>query len=205
MSPAAVRRDILARRHWIFDMDGTLTVAVHDFEAIRAELGLAPGVPILEALAGMPADEAAPLWERLDAIELGLARGARAMPGVAELLETLSRRGVRLGIVTRNKFECAQATLAATGLDGFFPQAWIMDRAAGAPKPQPDALLHLMRLWGAPGDDVVMLGDYLFDLEAGRAAGAATVYVDYKGSGEWRGHADLHVERLDQLLPLDAA
>ena len=26
-------------RHWVFDMDGTLTVAVHDFAAIRVALG----------------------------------------------------------------------------------------------------------------------------------------------------------------------
>ncbi len=36
---------------WIFDMDGTLTIANHDFEAIRAELDLPPDRPILEALA----------------------------------------------------------------------------------------------------------------------------------------------------------
>ena len=35
---------------WIFDLDGTLTVAAHDFDAIRAELGLPQGRPILEAL-----------------------------------------------------------------------------------------------------------------------------------------------------------
>ena len=31
-----------ARDCWIFDMDGTLTVSAHDFEAIRLELGLPP-------------------------------------------------------------------------------------------------------------------------------------------------------------------
>ena len=33
-------------RHWVFDMDGTLTVAVHDFAEIRRALGAA-----LDALA----------------------------------------------------------------------------------------------------------------------------------------------------------
>ena len=27
-------------RHWVFDMDGTLTVAVHDFPAIKRALGI---------------------------------------------------------------------------------------------------------------------------------------------------------------------
>ncbi|MEE9219805.1 MAG: HAD family hydrolase, partial [Acidobacteriota bacterium] len=30
---------ILGRTHWIFDLDGTLTTSVHDFEAIREALG----------------------------------------------------------------------------------------------------------------------------------------------------------------------
>jgi hypothetical protein len=30
------------RGHWIFDLDGTLTVSAHDFDHIRRELGLAP-------------------------------------------------------------------------------------------------------------------------------------------------------------------
>lgn len=30
--------ELARRRHWVFDMDGTLTVAVHDFAAIRRAL-----------------------------------------------------------------------------------------------------------------------------------------------------------------------
>ena len=43
--------DLRERKYWIFDLDGTLTVAVHDFTATRRELDLPPGKPILEELA----------------------------------------------------------------------------------------------------------------------------------------------------------
>ena len=36
-----------AIRHWVFDMDGTLTVAVHDFAAIRRALQIAAEEDIL--------------------------------------------------------------------------------------------------------------------------------------------------------------
>ena len=39
------------QRVWIFDLDGTLTLPAHDFDRIRAELGLRPVWPILEQLA----------------------------------------------------------------------------------------------------------------------------------------------------------
>jgi len=43
-------------KHWIFDMDGTLTLAVHDFDEIRKSLGIVEGKPILEAISEMTPD-----------------------------------------------------------------------------------------------------------------------------------------------------
>jgi phosphoglycolate phosphatase-like HAD superfamily hydrolase len=45
-----------------------------------------------------------------------------------------------------------------------------------------------------------MLGDYLFDLQAGRAAGMFTVYIDRDNTRMWQDQADLRLERLDHLL-----
>ena len=45
-----------------------------------------------------------------------------------------------------------------------------------------------------------MVGDYLFDLEAGRAAGVRTLYVDVTGTFPFKAHADLSVTALDELL-----
>ena len=66
--------DLLRRRYWIFDMDGTLTFGIHDFDAIRAELDLPPDVGILESLDAMEEQAAAPLRARLMEIERELAR-----------------------------------------------------------------------------------------------------------------------------------
>jgi len=181
-------------------MDGTLTHAVHDFDKIRADLGLPPGEPILEALSRLPPKLAQPLWEQLDAIEVDLARQATPVPGVAALLATLDRRGCMLGIVTRNSLVSVRETLRACELAEYFPEKYIKDRDCGAPKPEPDALLELMQLWRAARDDVVMVGDFLYDLQAGRAAGVATIYVDYAHTAQWSEYADISVTRLDQLL-----
>lgn len=44
--------------HWVFDMDGTLTLAVHDFAAIRRALEIPPQDDILDHLAALPAQQA---------------------------------------------------------------------------------------------------------------------------------------------------
>ena len=48
-----------APRALLFDMDGTLTEPYLDFEAIRREMGIAPGCWLLEAIAAMPPTERA--------------------------------------------------------------------------------------------------------------------------------------------------
>jgi HAD superfamily hydrolase (TIGR01509 family) len=183
-------------------MDGTLTVAIHDFEAIRNELGLPPGRPILETLAALPFDQAARLRQRLDDIELQLAFQALPQAGAADLLIGLRQRGGRLGILTRNSRRNAQETLRRCGLLDLFEPDCILGREAAAPKPSPDGVRQLLARWGARPDEAVMVGDYRFDLEAGRGAGTATVYIDLTGAGEWSHLADVTVGNLAELMAL---
>lgn len=194
--------DLDRRGYWIFDMDGTLTVAVHDFDAIRAELGLAPKQPILEQLALLPEAEARALYARLDELELELARGARAAEGAERLLESLAARGTQLGILTRNSFANALETLRACGLAKYFAPACVLGREAAAPKPDPQGIRRLLSHWRAEPHQAVMVGDYRFDLLAGRAAGTATVYVDTEREFPFAEHADVSVDSLVALAEL---
>ena len=183
-------------------MDGTLTVAVHDFPAIRAELGLDPSNTILESIALLPAARAAEVQARLEAIELELARKGRPAEGAIALLESLRARGANLGILTRNSFANAIETLRACGLDGYFEHACVIGREAAAPKPDPAGIHHLLRLWGIEPHQAVMVGDYRYDLLAGRAAGALTVYLDTAGAFPFAEHADVSVRSLLALAEL---
>ena len=70
-------------------MDGTLTIGVHDFDLMRRELGLAPDADILKTMQSMSAQQAAPLWAKLDELEYYFASLAKPMPGAFELLEHL--------------------------------------------------------------------------------------------------------------------
>jgi HAD superfamily hydrolase (TIGR01509 family) len=197
--------NIRLRRFWIFDMDGTLTVPAHDFDAIRAALGLLPGRPILEQLREIPEARARDLRGRLAEIELEIARRAAAQPGASELLEALAARGALTGILTRNSHANALETLARCGLARFFRPEWILGREACDPKPSPDGIRKLLEKWGASSKEAVMVGDYLFDLEAGREAGTLTVYVGppkESGKNPWSDRADVQVADLHQLLRL---
>lgn len=189
------------RRHWVFDLDGTLTVAVHDFAMICAELGVPDGVDILEFLASLPREQAQILHERLQRIELELAGVTVAARGALELLQRLRDRGSRLGILTRNTRENALRTLELIGLEGFFETGHILGREQALPKPDPEGILRLADCWGAPSVDMVMVGDYRYDLEAGRRAGALTIHVDAGRGLSWPELTDLPVDSLEELVP----
>lgn len=188
------------RQHWLFDMDGTLTNAMHDFDAMRAELGLPAGIPILEALAAMEPPAAAMKHKALDEMELRMAAKATPQPGSHALLEHLQTQGANLGIVTRNGREIADVTLKACGLYEFFNDQTIISRDCCTAKPDPAGVNLLLSRWGGSASDAVMVGDYLFDLKSGHSAGTMTVHMDVHGQFAWPEITDLAVTSLGELL-----
>jgi HAD superfamily hydrolase (TIGR01509 family) len=193
---------MLEQTHWVFDLDGTLTIGAHDFAGIRRSLGLPEGRGILESIAELEPERAAVAMRWLDDHEYELACDARAADGADALLAALVRRGVRRGIVTRNSLRNLEATLAAAGLSRYFERSGFVTRELTAPKPRPDGILHLLGLWQAPPAAAVMVGNHAMDLLAGRAAGTTTVHVDPSGTFPWSEHADVQVTSLNELVEL---
>ncbi|WNW11998.1 HAD family hydrolase [Pseudomonas sp. DTU_2021_1001937_2_SI_NGA_ILE_001] len=179
-------------RHWVFDMDGTLTVPVHDFPAIKRALEIPPQADILGHLASLPAAEAAAKHAWLLEHERELALGSRPAAGAVELVRELAGRGYRLGILTRNARELAHITLAAIGVADCFAVQDVLGRDEATPKPDPAGLLKLANAWDVAPQRMVMIGDHLHDLSCGRAAGARTVLVNLPDN-PWPDYSDWHL------------
>ncbi|MFO3674017.1 HAD family hydrolase [Pseudomonas protegens] len=191
-------------KHWVFDMDGTLTIAVHDFAAIREALSIPAEDDILTHLAALPADESAAKHAWLLEHERDLAQGSRPAPGAVELVRELAGRGYRLGILTRNARELAHVTLEAIGLADCFAEADVLGRDEAPPKPHPGGLLKLAEAWDVSPSRMVMVGDYRFDLDCGRAAGTHTVLVNLPDN-PWPELTDWHARDCAQLRDLLSA
>ncbi len=195
-----MRERLLACQHWIFDLDGTLTKPIFDFPAIKRRLGLPQDRGILEVLAEMEPTEAAAVAEHLDTIEYELAGRAEGAIGAQSFLAALKARGARLGILTRNKKSHALLTLEVTGMAEYFDEVDILGRDEASHKPSPEGIHKLLNAWQIPAQAAVMVGDFLFDLQAGAAAGTYRLYVDALGHFPHRDHADLSVQTLNELL-----
>ena len=194
--------DFSKRTHWIFDMDGTLTLAVHDFPAIRNKLGINKDLDIIEAIEALPPEEAREKFRLLDEIEIGLTVRSQEQPGAQRLLTLLSEQKKMLGILTRNTVRNAKDTLDECRLTNFFPKQQILGRESAAPKPSPEGINILLDQWEVDPTSAVMVGDYKYDLEAGRRAGTATIYIDVNEENLWSDLADLHVYHLNEIIDL---
>jgi HAD superfamily hydrolase (TIGR01509 family) len=185
----------------IFDLDGTLTEPLLDFDAMRAEIGLPPG-PILEQLARADAATRARADEILRRHEREAIARATLADGCVELLAHLEARGVPSAILTRNVREVVDTFTRTFGLTF----AGVYTREDGPHKPSPAGVLALCARMGAAPADTLVVGDYKFDILAGRDAGCRTVLVTSTHAptaaelAEW-GPPDLVVASLRALLP----
>lgn len=185
-------------RGWVFDLDGTLTLAQHDFPAIRRELGVPADADILTYMATLPAADYTAMKAQLDAIELRLAAEVEPAPGAVELVRQLREQGRRLGILTRNLQVVARSTLSCLGILDCFAAEDVLGREDAAPKPSPDGIHQLLDRWQLSPDEAVMVGDFRFDLEAGRAAGSRTCLI--LPDNPWPELADWHLSSCNALL-----
>ncbi|HJV34938.1 HAD family hydrolase [Geomonas sp.] len=199
MHRSQVAIDIVQSRHWVFDLDGTLTVAIHDFAHIRSVLGVPEDSDIICHLNALPEPEACVAKTKLSEIEEELAGRTEPAVGALGLVRLLHGRGARLGVLTRNTRKNALTSLARIGLANYIAPDDVLGRDEAQAKPHPDGILKLAMRWGALPSAVVMVGDYRFDLETGRAAGAATVHVDPSRAFRWPELTDLAVGTLAEL------
>lgn len=184
----------------IFDFDGTLTTRYLDFDAIRAEIGVEG--PILEAIEGM--DEQG--RRRAEAIllryERDAAENATLQEGAVEVLAECRAKGHPVAILTRN----ARVTLdIVLKRHGIVVDA-IRTRTDGAIKPSPEPVWSICKELGAGPKRAWMVGDHLFDIITGEAAGTRTVLmIGDEPAPDYAGRADHVIRRLAELLPLVGA
>ncbi len=191
-TPAPTGPGALAGRTFdavLFDMDGTLldsTPAVNrSWLRWAREEGIDPdrlsgwhGVTasgIVDALLAERDDAGrADALERINALELSDTDGVVALPGATETLAALAVPG-RSAIVTSSTRSLALARLEAAGLVA--PAVVVTASDVSRGKPHPEPFLTAARALGADPARCLVVEDAPAGLEAGRAAGCATLAV----------------------------
>jgi phosphoglycolate phosphatase len=183
----------------VFDLDGTLIDSAADIaHALNRALGMRNLPPFsVGQVKGMVGGGVPKLVERallahgVSDIELlplaadfvqfyrqNLTVRTTLYEGAVELLERLKGEGRRLGLCTNKQHSLTVETLNQLGIAKYF--AAVAGERAGSPrKPDPAPLLGVLAELGAPPQSAVMVGDSAADVGCARAAGVASVVVDF--------------------------
>ena len=216
---------IAALQAVLFDLDGTLIDSAPDLAGagndMRTARGLAPFPlahfrPMVGAGArGMvgraldvgPHDDrfAALRDEFLQRYEARMTQHTRMFPDMHAVLDALAVAGVPWGIVTNKATRFSEPLVRSLGLSSRAAALVCGDTTPHA-KPHPAPLLEAARRMGTTAAACVYVGDDLPDVQAGRAAGMATIAAawGYLGAGEPidRWGADHVVQTPTELLKL---
>ena len=166
----------------LFDFDGTLTQpGALDFPAIKRELECPLDHSILEYLEAQPACRRSGLMKILEEREEAAAEASLPNRGAEECLSVLKQMETLLGILTRNSLKSVEKALQrfeSIAIDDFVA---VITRDSSLPKPHPDGVHQAARQMGITPSDLLVVGDFRFDVMAGKAAGAPTVLLVNRG------------------------
>lgn len=167
---------------------------------MRTVLGITQPTDILDHIESLPHPEKTAALEAIRAIERKAMASQTPQPGLTSLMAYLDARGIRKAICTRN-FDVPVQNLLDNHLAGsvFHP---VVTRDFKPPKPDPAGILHIAQQWDLEdASGLIMVGDSIDDLTAGRKAGAATVLLvnDVNQKLVEHEHTDLVISSLDEL------
>ena len=162
----------------LFDFDGTLTCpGAIDFAAIKQALGCPLDEPIPEYIKMQPLKEKIYLTKILEDHEDHAARLSRPNQGAEACLGALKKMGLPIGIITRNSLKSVMVALEQ--FDGFEFRDFeaVITREAAQPKPHPEGVFEAAARMGCLAEELLVVGDFRFDVIAGYRAGARTVLL----------------------------
>lgn len=125
-----------------------------------------------------------------------------AFPGVRDGLETLRARGKKLAVVTSRRKPSLERFFRHLDLFDCF-DLFVTPESTERHKPDPEPALFAARELGVAPERCVFIGDAVFDIQCGAAAGMDTVLVKWGGldpSG-WPVRPGLVVDDFADLLP----
>jgi HAD superfamily hydrolase (TIGR01549 family) len=178
-------------------MDGTLTRPHLDFPKIKTDMGIGTR-PILEALAEMNDSDRERAEKILHRHEESAAAASVLNEGCEELFNLIARRGIPTALITRNTRASVRTVLARHGLSF----NTLVTRDDGRHKPHPDPLHLACKELNVAAADTWMIGDGQYDVEAGLAAGARTVWISHGQTKDFPAEPWRTVRNLIELTAL---
>ena len=196
MSASEKEKSTQGIRAVIFDFDGTLAVLNIDFSFMRERIfdllvryGIEEKVvqekylleiidEVYQILCGKSPSAAGAFYREshhiLHEVEMKAAEKGRLITGTETTLNALRKKGIKVGIITRN---CEDAVRKIFPDVDDFCDIFVSRDSVKRVKPHPDHLIYVMKSLEISGEESMMVGDHLIDVQAGKRVDMKTVGV----------------------------
>ncbi|MFQ5835065.1 MAG: HAD family hydrolase [bacterium] len=183
----------------IFDLDGVIVKSGLDFKLIGKEIfGSELDEPVLEQIEQLrDPEEKKRALRILENHETKAALTSELNFGIAALLGWLSQKKIKRAIVTRNSRKSVSIILDRFRLE--FDA--IITRKEAPPKPAKEPVLLACEKMGLQPEEVILIGDYEFDMLAGKRAGVTTILLRTPNQASSE-NADLVIDSVLELAKL---
>ncbi|MEB6148673.1 HAD family hydrolase [Enterococcus casseliflavus] len=182
----------------LFDLDGTLLdskeCSVKATKAAFKEMGLkVPSEVVIEHYMGIPIEESffkmseQPLDQETVTELIRIFRAyyqtyeestLKVFPEIPHVLEILNKRKVPCFVVSSKKTAVVKRNLVAQDLVAFFEEI-IGSDAVTHYKPHPEGINKVVAHYQFDPTKTIMIGDAIFDIQMGKAAGVKTIAVTW--------------------------
>jgi HAD superfamily hydrolase (TIGR01509 family) len=177
----------------ILDVDGTLIESndahAHAWVEAMAEYGYFVTFDKVRPLVGMGGDKVLPETiavqkdstdgKKIDAKRMQVFKqlylpGIQPFPGARELLHRMREQGLKLAVASSSTPDELRALLQIVGAEDLIEKE-SSSKDARHSKPDPDVMTATLKKLGYPANEVVMIGDTPYDIEAARKVGVGTI------------------------------
>jgi HAD superfamily hydrolase (TIGR01549 family) len=182
----------------IFDMDGTITAPNLDFAGIKAAAGIGD-VDMLDYLRAATGAEYERIHKLLMRFEEGGVANAKLNRGARTLLNALAKRRIPTALLTRNSRRSVDAVCRKLK----FKFDVTVTREDGPHKPSPEPIWQIAKRWKAKPRELLMVGDYKWDVLCAKNAGTSCAILINGGSvPDWAKDADFVIKRLTDVIDI---
>lgn len=179
----------------VFDLDNTLVSSSLDFSQIRQAIGCPSDQDILGFVDNLPNPRQMDAREKILHFEMLDARDATILPGTESLLKLLDNRQIPYAIVTRN---CKKAALLKIQNNNINIPL-LLTRENSKAKPAPDSVYFIADYWQQAPENILFVGDHLYDIQTANNAQAMSCLINYGHSLPYEHLAHLVVQNLSEL------
>ena len=180
----------------VFDMDGTITAPNLDFAGIKEEAGIGD-VDMLDYLRAATGKEYERVYKILMRFEEGGVANAKLNSGARTLLRYLVQQKIPTALLTRNSRKSVEGVCHKLKLKFDIT----ITREDGPHKPAPEPIWNILKQWKMFRQEVLMVGDYKWDVLCAKAAGIpCALLLNGDPLPDWSKDAKYHIRRLSEVI-----